>query len=96
VAITLASPESRAQGGGIFNGNPEESQASNATVTAMRTKIEKNSAIAESAGQGIGGGVYTVGKFTVDRRLQRQLIDGLAGNFATTSNDNVFGELTLA
>jgi hypothetical protein len=96
VATTLASSGSRAQGGGIFNGNPEESQASNATVTATRTKIEKNSAIAESGGQGIGGGVYTVGKFTVDRRLQRQLIDGLAGNFATTSNDNVFGELTLA
>lgn len=96
VAITLASSESRAQGGGIFSGTPEESPASNATVTATRTKIEKNSAIAESGGQGTGGGVYNLGKFTVDRRLQRQLIDGLARNFATTSNDNVFGELTLA
>lgn len=86
----------KAFGGGIFNGNPEEAQTSNAIVTATRTKIEKNSAIADVGGEGIGGGVYTVGQFTVDRRLQRQLVDGLAANFATTSNDNLFGQLTLA
>ena len=96
VATTLASNEAIAQGGGIFNGNPEEAQTSNAIVTATRTKVEKNSAIADVGGEGIGGGVYTVGQFTVDRRLQRQLVDGIAANFATTSNDNLFGQLTLA
>lgn len=94
VATTLSTSESLALGGGIFNGNPNETETSNAIVTATRTKIEKNSALAEAGGQGIGGGIYSVGKFSVDGRLQRQLLDGLAANFATTSNDNVFGQLT--
>lgn len=90
------SSNASAQGGGIFNGNPGEEQTPAATVMVKRTKIEKNSAIAEAGGKGIGGGVYTVGEFIVDRPLQRQLLDGIAANFATTSDDNVFGQLTLA
>lgn len=93
---TRGNSDASAQGGGVFNGNPGEEKTSAAIVMVKRTKIEKNSAIAEAGGKGIGGGVYTVGEFTVDRRLQRQLLDGIAANFATTSDDNVFGQLTLA
>ncbi|MFM7117567.1 MAG: hypothetical protein ACKO0N_13110 [Planctomycetota bacterium] len=95
-ATTRGSSNATAHGGGIFNGNPGEEKTPAATAMVKRTKIERNLAIATAGGKGIGGGVYTVGEFVVDRPLQRQLLDGLAANFATTSDDNVFGQLTLA
>lgn len=84
-----------AQGGGVFNGNRNTTEAPAVVAVATRTRIDRNSAVAEPGGTGIGGGVYNNGEFSVDSRLYKRLLDGLAANFASTSNANVFGALTM-
>jgi hypothetical protein len=91
---TSSWPEAVAQGGGVFNGNRGEVDAPGAIAFATRTRIDQNNAWAEAGGSGIGGGVYNNGEFSVDRRLEKRLLDGLAANMASTSHANVFGELT--
>jgi hypothetical protein len=91
---TSSWPEAVAQGGGVFNGNRGEVDAPGAIAIATRTRIDQNNAWAEAGGSGIGGGVYNNGEFSVDRRLEKRLLDGLAANMASTSHANVFGELT--
>jgi hypothetical protein len=48
-------------------------------VTANRAKN------APSGGQGVGGGIYKLGTFTFDT------LTTVVKNFASTSNDNIFG-----
>jgi hypothetical protein len=83
-----------AYGGGVFNGNVDAMEAPNAIAMATRTRIDRNSALANQPGTGIGGGIYNIGSFSVDRRLEKRLLDGLAANFASTSHPDVFGTLT--
>jgi hypothetical protein len=74
-----ASSAGDALGGGIYN-----DATSNVTLT--HSNINANRA---SGGTGIGGGVYNAGSFSVDKRTK------IRGNKASTSHDNVFGDLTL-
>lgn len=68
-----------ALGGGIYTDD-----TSNVTLT--HNNVNANRAIGE---QGIGGGVYNAGNFSVDKRTN------IHGNKASTSHDDVFGDPTL-
>jgi hypothetical protein len=75
------------QGGGLFIDT-------GATATVHTTVIAGNQAVGGaagaggSAGQGIGGGIYTLGTFFLDAASL------IAGNHASTSDNNVFGTIT--
>jgi hypothetical protein len=75
------------QGGGLFID-------AGTTATIRASLIVGNqadggaSAPEGSAGQGVGGGVYTLGTFDLDAASI------IFGNLASTSNDNVFGTIT--
>jgi hypothetical protein len=42
-----------------------------------------------TAGDGVGGGVYNLGRFGLD------LLTSVAGNSASTSDDNIFGTFKI-
>jgi hypothetical protein len=71
-------------GGGLFID-------ANATATVLTSVIAGNLAeggAGSTAGQGVGGGVYNLGTFYLDSASI------IAGNHASTSNDNVYGTIT--
>jgi hypothetical protein len=71
-------------GGGLFID-------AGATATVRTSVIAGNQAeggAGGSAGQGVGGGVYNLSTFNLDT------FSIIAGNDASTSNDNVFGPIT--
>lgn len=70
-----------ALGGGIYN--------EDASFTLTQTNVNANRAIGDPTG--IGGGIYSadVGTFNIDRQ------SNVHGNKASTSNDDVFGDLDL-
>jgi hypothetical protein len=72
-------------GGGLFNGlgSPDEVP----TATFSNTNVTANQALGGAAGAGIGGGIYNTGTVYVHKVV-------VAGNKASTSNDDVFGVLT--
>ncbi len=78
-------------GGGLFNGLG--AAAGTPTATVSDTTITLNQAVGGAAGsggtagQGVGGGIYNTGTVLV-RRV------AVAGNTASTSNNDVFGPLT--
>jgi hypothetical protein len=82
-------------GGGIYNGNIVGDPTPASTVHMDQTDVTANTASGGaagnggSAGDGIGGGVYNLGDFFVDA------LAAIHGNKASTSNDDVFGDLTL-
>lgn len=76
-------PGGLAAGGALYN--------SFGRMDVIQSCIVSNLAIGGSNGQGIGGGIYTLGTFYVDRPTLR---GSLFGNFASTSHDNSFGILT--
>lgn len=73
-----------ALGGALHN-------TSSSWMDLRESKISENLAVAGRHGQGIGGGVYTSGTVTADRRTIRKI----DGNHASTSDDNVFGTITV-
>lgn len=77
-----------AQGGGIYSG-PGLTDA--ATVTVTRTNVNANQAAGDNGGNGVGGGIYNAagGTFEIDTT------SNVHGNKASTSHDDVFGDLTL-
>ena len=72
-----------ALGGALHN-------ASSCWMDLRESTISGNWAVGGQHGQGIGGGVYTSGTFTADKRTIRKIV----GNKASTSDDNVFGTVT--
>lgn len=94
-ATTQSTAEAVALGGGIFSGNPDNAPTVNTSVMVTRSEIRKNAAVAEGIGKAFGGGIYSLGEFSIDRRLQRQLLDGRTKNTATTGFAEFYGELTL-
>jgi hypothetical protein len=72
-------------GGGLFNGLGTSDVVPTATLS--NTNITANQADGGTAGAGIGGGIYTTGTVDVHNVV-------VAGNKASTSNDDVFGVLT--
>jgi hypothetical protein len=89
-------------GGGVFNDALSSipfNAGTPATLTVTGTTITDNQATGGaagsggSAGQGIGGGVYfaTGGLVCLDAAT----IDDIFANFASTSNDNIFGAFTI-
>jgi len=73
-----------ALGGGIHN-------ATSCRMDLRRSKLTGNCALASQNGAGVGGGLYTVGTVTSDKRTLRNIVR----NKATTSDDNVFGNVTV-
>ena len=73
-------------GGGVYAG-------AGSTLTARRTQIKHNRAEGGpggptgAAGQGVGGGAYNLGTFFLDDD------SAVENNDASTSDDDVFGEL---
>ena len=53
----------------------------------IQTRVVANRATGGTKGQGIGGGIYTVGTFNFSGRLPR-------GNHASTRDKDIFGILT--
>jgi hypothetical protein len=81
-----------AHGGGIYNGS--ETQSGGATLTLTSTNVDANRAIGD--GDAVGGGVYNATDF--DGNTYTINIDdssNIHGNKASTSHDDVFGDLTL-
>jgi hypothetical protein len=83
-----------AQGGGIFNGNGFEQFATDPPIVQMdHSTITDNSVDGGAAGsggnsgEGIGGGVYNQGSFYADA------FSWIFDNFASTSDDDIFGDL---
>lgn len=72
-----------ALGGALYN-------ASSCWVDFRESTISGNWAVEGRHGYGVGGGVYTSGIVTADKRTIRRIVD----NKASTSNDNVFGTIT--
>ncbi|HYV38837.1 MAG TPA: hypothetical protein VE988_24350 [Gemmataceae bacterium] len=72
-------------GGGIYVGPTASADITHSLITLNQaTGGHKGSGPGTSNGHGIGGGVYSDGIFTDD------LLTILAGNFASTSNNNIF------
>jgi hypothetical protein len=70
-------------GGGIFS-------HVSSIITLTDSKVNANRAVGgDGGGSGIGGGVYTIGQFNTEES------PNIHGNKASTSHDNVFGDLTL-
>jgi hypothetical protein len=88
-------------GGGVFNAGPSTAPyaGSPSTLTALGTTITANQATGGaagsvgSAGQGVGGGAYLVAGGIVC--LDDATLLPLAGNLASTSNDDIFGVVTI-
>jgi hypothetical protein len=74
------------EGGGVYSGGP--SPDGTPSLTLHRSKIVNNVAVA-GAGQGLGGGLYIApgGDVCAD------LMTHITNNDATTSDDDVFGDL---
>ena len=75
------------QGGGIFN-------AANSTLTLRGTRVTGNRAdggAGLTAGRGVGGGLYIAPEGT----LYADLLSQIFANDASTSDDDVFGILSL-
>jgi hypothetical protein len=70
--------------GGIFN---DLGATATVTVSVISANLAQGglAGFGGSAGQGIGGGIYNLGTFSLDTRSV------VAGNDASTSNDNQFG-----
>ena len=68
-----------AQGGGIYNAG---------LFTLSQSNINANRAIGEG-GDGVGGGIYNAGTFQISRN------SNVHANEASTSNDEVFGDLDV-
>jgi hypothetical protein len=83
------------QGGGVFNGGPSPEGAP--SLALHHSKIVHNEAFAGVAGlggsdgQGVGGGVFIVSGGTVSA----DLVTRIAHNYASTSNDDIFGTLSF-
>ena len=60
-------------------------------MSLAHTTINANLADGGSNGEGIGGGLYNLGTVTADKETIRRIV----GNKASTSNDNVYGPVTL-
>ena len=73
-----------ALGGGIHN-------AAECEMDLRQSKLTGNLALGSPNGSGIGGGLYTVGTVTSDQRTLRKIVR----NKATTSDDNVYGTVTI-
>jgi hypothetical protein len=56
-----------------------------------RSRVVGNVALGGRTGQGIGGGIYNLATVTADLRT----LHSIAGNVASTSNDNVYGPVTV-
>ena len=68
-----------AEGGGIYNAGD---------FTLTQSNVNANQAIGDG-GAGVGGGIYNVGTFAINKT------SNVHGNKASTSDNNVFGALTL-
>jgi uncharacterized protein (TIGR03118 family) len=75
-------------GGGAYNDNSSSLTLKTSTVTGNHAN-GGDSGVGGSAGQGIGGGIYNLGSFAFDA------FTVIAHNHASTSNDDVFGVLTM-
>lgn len=73
-----------ALGGGVHN-------AASCQMDLRRSKLSGNWALGSQNGAGVGGGLYTLGTATSDKRTLRNIVR----NKATTSDDNVFGNVTV-
>src|SRR5581483_3068214 len=80
-------------GGGMYHGNVGLDATLRPIVWMSNTAVTDNRAVGGaagsggSAGQGIGGGVYTLGDFYAD------VVSVIRHNDASTSYDDVFGDL---
>lgn len=73
-----------ALGGAVHNDSSIE-------MDLRHSKISGNWALGSEDGLGVGGGVYASGTVTADKPTVRNIV----GNKASTSDDNVFGTLTV-
>jgi hypothetical protein len=89
-----ASPRRRGRGNGGNDFGGGFFIDAGATATVLTSAIVDNRAeggaavVGETAGQGVGGGVYNLGTFVLDA------VSIILGNHASTSNDNVVGSIT--
>ncbi len=77
----------QAEGGGIYNGTDVGPPM---VMTITKTNITANRAMGSGdGGSGVGGGVFNTRTINIDKS------SNINGNKASTSHDNVFGNLTL-
>jgi hypothetical protein len=74
-------------GGGLFISAKAMATVENSVVSGNQA-LGGAAGAGGSAGQGVGGGVYNLGTFDLDAASI------VAGNHASTSNDDVFGPIT--
>jgi hypothetical protein len=79
-------------GGGLYNDGSSTLTVTGSTVTA-NSAIGGVAGSGGSAGQGIGGGAYFAAGGTVC--LDAFAVGNIAGNMASTSNNDVFGAFTM-
>ena len=87
IVNNLVSGETRAEGGGIYHGTDAGPPM---LLTLNNTNVNANRAIGTGSGAtGVGGGIFNTETINIDT------VSSIRGNKASTSNDDVFGDLTL-
>lgn len=87
IVNNLVSGDAQAEGGGIYHGTDVGPPM---LLTVTNTNVNANQAMGTGNGaSGIGGGIFNTQTINIDK------LSSIRGNKASTSNDDVFGDLDL-